>query len=111
MTDEECIAFAKDELVRMEVIKADAVLDAHRERVKKAYPAYFDTYSDFDKLVTYLDKYDNLFCVGRNGQHRYNNMDHSMLTAINTAKAIKDNVTDQTNIWNVNTEKEYHESK
>ena len=111
MTDEECIAFAKDELVRMEVIKSDAVLDAHRERVKKAYPAYFDTYSDFDKLVTYLDGYDNLFCVGRNGQHRYNNMDHSMLTAINTAKAIKDNVTDKTNIWNVNTEKEYHESK
>ena len=55
--------------------------------------------------------YDNLFYVGRNGQHRYNNMDHSMLTAINTAKAIKDNVTDKTNIWNVNTEKEYHESK
>lgn len=111
MTDEECIAFAKDELVRMEVIKSDAVFDAHRERVKKAYPAYFDTYSDFDKLVTYLDGYDNLFYVGRNGQHRYNNMDHSMLTAINTAKAIKDNVTDKTNIWNVNTEKEYHESK
>ncbi len=63
MTDEECIAFAKDELVRMEVIKADAVLDAHREGVKKAYPAYFDTYSDFDKLITYLDGYDNLFCV------------------------------------------------
>ena len=95
----------------MEVIKSDAVLDAHRERVKKASTAYFDTYSDFDKLATYLDGYDNLFCVGRNGQHRYNNMDHSMLTAINTAKAIKDNVTDKTNIWNVNTEKEYYESK
>ena len=111
MTDEECIKFATKELVKMGVIKKGAVLDSHREKVKKAYPAYFDTYKDFDKVVDYLDGYKNLFCVGRNGQHRYNNMDHSMLTAINAAKAIKTGSTDKTNIWNVNTEKEYHEKK
>ena len=111
MNDAECIEFAKKELIKMGVIKKGAVLDAHRERVKKAYPAYFDTYKHFDKVVDYLDGFENLFCVGRNGQHRYNNMDHSMLTSINAAKAIKAGSTDRSNIWNVNTEKEYHESK
>ena len=111
MSDEECISFAVKELVKMGVIKDGDVLDSHREKVKKAYPAYFDTYKHFDRIVKYLDKYDNLWCVGRNGQHRYNNMDHSMLTAINAAKAIKSGSTDKNNIWNVNTEKEYHESK
>lgn len=111
MSDAECIEFAKKELIKMGVIKKGAVLDAHRERVKKAYPAYFDTYKHFDKVVDYLNGFENLFCVGRNGQHRYNNMDHSMLTSINAAKAIKAGSTDKSNIWNVNTEKEYHESK
>ena len=111
MTDEECIAFAVKELRKMGVIEKGVCLDAHREKVKKAYPAYFDTYSEFDEVVKFLDGYDNLFCVGRNGQHRYNNMDHSMLTAINAAAAIKAGSTDKSNIWNVNTEKEYHESK
>lgn len=111
MTDEECIVYAKNELVKMGIIRQGAVLDAHREKVRKAYPAYFDTYKDFDKVVTYLNRFDNLFCVGRNGQHRYNNMDHSMLTAINAVKAIKTNSTDKTEVWNVNTERSYHESK
>ena len=111
MSDAECIEFAKKELIKMGVIKKGAVLDAHRERVKKAYPAYFDTYKHFDKVVDYLNGFENLFCVGRNGQHRYNNMDHSMLTSINAAKVIKSGSADKSNIWNVNTEKEYHESK
>lgn len=111
MSDKECIDFATKELIKMGVIKDGAVLDAHREKVKKAYPAYFDTYKHFDKIVSYLNRFDNLFCVGRNGQHRYNNMDHSMLTAINAVKAIKNGETDKNSIWNVNTEKEYHETK
>lgn len=111
MSDDECIEFAKKELIKMGVIKEGAVMDAHREKVKKAYPAYFDTYKHFDKVVSYLNRFDNLFCVGRNGQHRYNNMDHSMLTAINAVKAIKAGSADKNNIWNVNTEKEYHEQK
>ena len=89
---------------------ADEVLDYHMERVKKAYPAYFDTYEEMDKLVDYLNTIDNLYCVGRNGQHRYNNIDHSMCTSFETVKNILGGVRDRSNIWSVNTEKEYHES-
>src|SRR5574344_1327533 len=110
MTDEQCIAMATKELQTMGVIGANDVMDSHRERIKKAYPAYFDTYADIDTLIDCLNTYENLYCVGRNGQHRYNNMDHSMLTAIRTAEAIKSgSQADKKAIWNVNTEKEYHE--
>ncbi|MBP3196014.1 MAG: hypothetical protein J6N21_03310, partial [Butyrivibrio sp.] len=84
--------------------------DYHMEKVKKAYPAYFDTYEEMDKLVDYLNTIENLYCVGRNGQHRYNNIDHSMCTSFEAVKNILSGNTDRTNIWNVNTEKEYHES-
>lgn len=112
MTEEECVKFAVNELVEMGVIDNDAeVFDSHRERVKKAYPAYFDTYDRMDELVAYLDDIDNLYCIGRNGQHRYNNMDHSMLTAIEAVKVIKGENDNKEIIWKVNTEKEYHEEK
>lgn len=111
MTDEECIAFAAGELEKMGVISSSEIIDSHRERVKKAYPAYFDTYKHFDRMISFLNKFDNLYCIGRNGQHRYNNMDHSMLTAIYAARSIKSGDSDKTKIWNVNTEKEYHEQK
>ena len=111
MSDEECISFAISELEKMGVVKKENVLDSHREKIKKAYPAYFDTYSEFDKVIEYLDTFENLYCVGRNGQHRYNNMDHSMMTAIKTAQAIKEGTVDKKEIWTVNTEKEYHEQK
>ena len=95
----------------MGIIESNAVCDSVVKRVKKAYPAYFDTYNEIDKVISYLNGFENLFCVGRNGQHRYNNMDHSMLTAIYTANAIKNSSSDKELIWNVNTEKEYHEQK
>ena len=87
------------------------ILDSCVIKVKKAYPAYFDTYENIDKLVKYLDTFENLYCIGRNGQHRYNNMDHSMITAFETVNNIINNKKVKTNIWNVNTEKEYHEEK
>ena len=111
MDDKEFIEFAIKELIEMKIIDKNDVLDSHRERVKKAYPAYFDTYKDIDKLITYLNSYENLYCVGRNGQHRYNNMDHSMATAFEAVKNIKSNAKSKENIWNINTEKEYHETK
>ena len=111
LSDEECIRLGVSELEGMGVIKAEDVIDSHREKVKKAYPAYFDTYAHMNEIISCLDGYENLFCVGRNGQHRYNNMDHSMLTAIRAAQAIKQGSTDKHDIWNVNTEKEYHETK
>ena len=111
MTDEEFTSFAIKELEKMKIIKKEYVLDSHIEKVKKAYPAYFDTYKYIDKLIKYLNIFENLYCVGRNGQHRYNNMDHSMITAFETVKNIKNNIQTKENIWNVNTEKEYHEEK
>ncbi|MBT1177820.1 NAD(P)/FAD-dependent oxidoreductase [Bifidobacterium callimiconis] len=112
MSEDECIKFAINEMVRMKVIASpNDVLDTHREKVKKAYPAYFDTYSQMDELVEYLDSFGNLYCVGRNGQHHYNNMDHSMGTAIEAVGNIKSGRTSKRNVWNVNTEKSYHEEK
>ena len=85
------------------------VLDFHVERVKKAYPAYFDSYDHIDIVRDYLDTIPNLFCVGRNGQHRYNNLDHSMLTSFEAVSNIISGRVDKTNVWSVNTEQEYHE--
>lgn len=112
MTDDDFAKMGINEMVTMHLIdRADDVLDYHVERVKKAYPAYFDSYAQIDELRAYLDTIPNLFCVGRNGQHRYNNLDHSMCTSFEAVKNILAGVTDKTNIWNVNTEKEYHETK
>ncbi len=111
MDDKEFSEFAIDELASMNIIDKEDVLDSHREKVKKAYPAYFDTYEHMDKLVEYLSGFENLYCVGRNGQHRYNNMDHSMATSFEAVKNIKEGKTSKENIWNVNTDKEYHETK
>ena len=93
------------------IISKENVLDSHVEKVKKAYPAYFDTYSEFDTVKSYLNEFENLLCVGRNGQHKYNNMDHSMLTGIKAAESIISNSLNKTELWNVNTEKVYHEEK
>ncbi len=110
MNEKECVDFAVNELKKMGVISADArVLDSHREKVQKAYPAYFDTYDRIDELVEYLDTFDNLYCVGRNGQHRYNNMDHSMVTSFEAVSNIVSGKKTKENIWSVNTEAEYHE--
>ncbi len=109
MTDDETIALATSELISMGIIDEGDVLASHRERIKKAYPAYFDTYAQMDDIIAYLDGYENLYCIGRNGQHRYNNMDHSMATAFEAVNNIKNGVTDKSNIWSVNTEQEYHE--
>lgn len=111
-TNEELLELATNELIKMGIIESkDNVLNYHVEKVKKAYPAYFDTYKDFNIVRKYLDKYTNLYCIGRNGQHRYNNMDHSMECAITCIDNILNNKKDKSNIWNVNTEREYHEKK
>ena len=112
MTDDDFAKLGIKEMAKINIIdNEDEVLDYHVERVKKAYPAYFDTYEHIDDLRNYLDTIPNLFCVGRNGQHRYNNLDHSMCTSFEAVKDILGGSTDKSNVWNVNTEKEYHESK
>lgn len=110
MKEEDFIKFAIDELVKIKIIDKEDVLDSVELKIKKAYPAYFDSYVEFPKVKDYLNSIDNLYCIGRNGQHRYNNMDHSMLTAIETVNVIKNGL-DKSIIWNVNADKEYHETK
>lgn len=111
MDDEAFIRFAIDELVKIHVLDSpEAVRDSVRLKVKKAYPAYYGVYERFGEVRDYLDSLDNLYCVGRNGQHRYNNMDHSMLTAMEAVRLIRDGSADKTRLWAVNTEEEYHES-
>ena len=110
MDDASFIEFASSELDKIGIIDKADILDSVRARVKKAYPAYFGTYREFDKVKNYLDGIENLYCIGRNGQHRYNNMDHSMMTAFEAVRALKNGGSKEA-IWNVNTEKEYHEEK
>ena len=111
MTEEEFSKLGVSEMVKLGLISsADEVIDTHMEKVKKAYPAYFDTYEEIDTLVDYLKTIDNLYCVGRNGQHRYNNIDHSMVTSFEAVKNIISGTKNKDNIWSVNTEKEYHET-
>ena len=111
MADEAFRALAVDELVKIGVVEREDVLDVTCVRIRKAYPAYFGTYSEFGTVRAFLDGFSNLYCIGRNGQHRYNNMDHSMLSAMEAVRNIRDGVPSKDNVWNVNTEKEYHESK
>ncbi len=109
--DKAFIAFAEAEAVKIGLIEAGSVLDSIRINVEKAYPAYFGTYENFDIVKDYLSGFANLFCIGRNGQHRYNNMDHSMLTAIEAVDIAAAGKTDKTRLWQVNAEAEYHETK
>ena len=112
LDDEQIADLAIGEMIKIGLISSsEEVRDHHVERVKKAYPAYFDTYAEMDTLRQYLDSIGNLYCVGRNGQHRYNNLDHSMCTSFEAVSNILSGREDKSNIWSVNTEKEYHESK
>ena len=110
--DQEFIDFAVGELEKLGIVERSHVKDAVLIRVPKAYPAYFGTYGQFGEIRKFTDSLENLFLLGRNGQHRYNNMDHSMLTAMAAAEAIlSGNVRDKSPVWEINTEEEYHEEK
>ena len=111
MKDEDIKKFAVAEMEKIGILKASDVLDGHVVRVPKTYPAYFGTYDRFDVIQKFTDSFENLFLVGRNGMHKYNNQDHSMLTAMAAAENIMNNVADKSNLWAVNTEQEYHEEK
>lgn len=104
-------ALACEEMIRMNLIDAADVLDSVVIRMKKTYPTYNGAYENFDRIRNFTDKFENLFLIGRNGMHRYNNQDHSMLTAITAVENIINGVTIKDNIWEVNTEQDYHEEK
>ncbi len=109
--DAELVELAKAELERIGILDQALVRDATVIRTEKAYPAYFGSYARFGALREHLDRLENLYLVGRNGMHRYNNMDHSMLAAMTAVGNIVNGVTSKDNLWAVNTEEEYHEEK
>jgi len=111
MSDAEIKEFAIREISKIGILNADEVRDSCVFRVPKTYPAYFGTYDRFDEIIRYADRFENLFLIGRNGMHRYNNQDHSMLTAMVAVDNILAGITDKSNLWEVNTEQEYHEEK
>lgn len=111
LSDKKMSQYGIEELTKIGILNPKDVIDSTVIRIKKTYPAYFGTYSEFEKVRKFTDKFENMFLIGRNGQHRYNNQDHSMLTAIEAVKNIKTGRKSKDNIWNVNVEKEYHESK
>ena len=111
MDKQSFIQMAIGELSRIGIIDSQDVLDSVQIKVKKAYPSYFGSYYELDKVKDFLNNISNLYCIGRNGQHRYNNMDHSMLTAMEVVDNIQANKIDKANVWSVNTEEDYHESK
>lgn len=111
MEDSKMIEFAASELAQINFIDQEAVLDGTVIRMPKAYPSYSGSYEQFDVVREYLDTYENLFLIGRNGMHKYNNADHSMLTAMRAVQNIVAGRTGKDNIWAVNTDDDYHEEK
>lgn len=111
MSEKKFTKFALGELEKIGIIQKENVLDSVVIKVKKTYPAYFGTYPQFDRLKAYLDGFENLFLMGRNGMHRYNNMDHSMLTAMKAVENIRLGSNSKENIWQINAETEYHEER
>jgi protoporphyrinogen oxidase len=111
MPDDELKKFGAMELEKIGILIAKDVIDSHVVRVPKTYPAYFGTYSRFAELRAFTDAYENLFLIGRNGMHKYNNQDHSMLTAMQAVENVLNGVVDKANLWQINSDQEYHEEK
>lgn len=111
MSDKKFIDFAIEELHKIDIIDKTEVIDSTIIKVPKAYPAYFGTYSGFNQIKEFTNSLENLFLIGRNGMHKYNNQDHSMLTAITAVNNIILGKKSKNNIWEVNIEDDYHEEK
>ncbi|WP_083196133.1 FAD-dependent oxidoreductase [Pseudomonas sp. AU12215] len=112
MSDDALKALAQGEMQEIGLVASASAMDAVVIRVPKAYPGYFgEAYQQFDTLRERLDAVDNLFLIGRNGMHRYNNQDHSMLTAKEAVSQIASGAIDKSRIWAINVDDEYHEEK
>ncbi|KAF5046320.1 NAD(P)-binding Rossmann-like domain protein [anaerobic digester metagenome] len=109
--NQDFIRFAISELSSINIIDPKDVIDSTIIRMPKTYPAYFGSYAEFETVRKFTDSFSNLFLIGRNGMHRYNNQDHSMLTAISAVSNIIQGIETKDNIWTINTEEDYHEEK
>lgn len=105
------IQLAIQELEKIDIVNKEEIIDGTVIKEPKTYPAYFGTYDQFHYIRDFVDAFENLFLIGRNGMHRYNNQDHSMLTAMTAVDNMVKGITTKDNIWAVNTEMEYHEVK
>jgi protoporphyrinogen oxidase len=110
-SDREMIDFAGGELGRIGFIEPGSVRDAAVLRVPKAYPAYWGEFERFSVIQEFIDRIPNLYPIGRNGMHRYNNQDHSMLTAMAAVDHIRGVVPGKSSVWAVNAEDDYHEER
>jgi protoporphyrinogen oxidase len=110
-TDKELIELAVHELEKIGLCEPADYLDGTVARMLKTYPAYFGTYDRFYVIRSYTDQFENLFLIGRNGMHCYNNQDHSMLAAMTAVDNIAAGIKTKDNLWNVNTELSYQEEK
>ncbi|HVY75264.1 MAG TPA: NAD(P)/FAD-dependent oxidoreductase [Puia sp.] len=110
-SDKELIQFALAEMNKTGLIHGEEMLDATVIRVPKAYPSYIGTYDQFPKIQSFLDQFENLYLIGRNGMHRYNNSDHSMMTAMQAVDNLVNQARDRKNIWDINMEQEFHEER
>jgi protoporphyrinogen oxidase len=111
LSDAKMQTLAIEELEKIGLVDSIDVIAANVIRVPKAYPAYFGSYADFGSIREHTDAIENLFLIGRNGMHRYNNQDHSMLTAKMAVDNIAIGRLDKSNIWDINVDDEYHEQK
>jgi protoporphyrinogen oxidase len=109
--DESIAQKAVDEMAKIGLINKDDLIDTTVIKVPKAYPSYTGTYKDFNLLQDYLSGFENLYPIGRNGMHRYNNSDHSMMTAMVAVENIVTEKKDKSNIWAINLEDDYHEEE
>lgn len=110
-SDSDMIRFAIEELHSIGIINRADAIDGTVIRMPKTYPAYFGTYNQFNTIQAYMESFGNLFLIGRNGMHKYNNQDHSMLTAMIAVDNIIEGRTNKDNLWAVNAEQVYHETK
>ncbi|OGJ70728.1 hypothetical protein A3H22_04210 [Candidatus Peribacteria bacterium RIFCSPLOWO2_12_FULL_55_15] len=109
--DKELIDLGIREMEAIGFLRREDILDACVLRMPKAYPAYWGSYDQLSVVRDYVGGVSNLFLLGRNGMHRYNNQDHSMLTAMTAVDNIVERRTDKKNLWGINLEMSYHEEK
>lgn len=109
MTDDQLIRLALQELEEIGVLDASQYVDGTVVRCPKAYPSYTGIYGEIDRIREYLETVSNLYPMGRNGLHKYNNQDHSMLSAFKAVELLERGVASKEEIWTINTEEDYHE--
>ena len=111
-SDEKLKEIAIDDLNKLQILTNEKIIDTYVVRQKKAYPVYDQNYKEIVSRISneIENNYPNLFLVGRNGMHKYNNQDHAMMSSLLTVDNIKSNKKIH-DIWNINVDAQYHEEK